>query len=159
LKKLQKKAYAKKQASSQERTTRENEYKTTISEFLVDNKEKRDKRPRRMSCQVMSRWYRAPEVILTCENYGQEGDIYSMGLILVEMIYCSTTYHKDPDFDPRNRYMFQGNACFPISPFENEGLTKNDQLIKLLEKMKINPEKDFSFLSNEEEEGYTREAH
>jgi serine/threonine protein kinase len=74
----------------------------------------------------MSRWYRSPEVILTCANYGQEVDIFAMGLVLVEMIYCSTTYHNDPGFNSKNRYMFQGKACFPISPIENEGLTKDD---------------------------------
>jgi serine/threonine protein kinase len=100
----------------------------------------------------MSRWYRSPEVVLTCSNYGQEGDLYAMGLILVEMTYCSTIYHNDPSFDSMNRYQFQGNTCFPISPFETEVLTKNDQLIKLLKKMQINPKQDFSFISNDEED-------
>lgn len=111
-----------------------------------------------MTCQVMSRWYRAPEVILTCANYGQASDIFAMGLILVEMIYCSTTYHNDLGFKPKNRYLFQGNACFPISPEDNEGLTKDDQLIKILQRLKINPDHDFSFLTNGDEDGYTKEA-
>jgi serine/threonine protein kinase len=106
----------------------------------------------------MSRWYRSPEIVLTSANYGQEIDIFAMGLILVEMIYCSTTYHCD-GFNPKNRYMFKGNACFPISPNENDGLTKDDQLVKLMEKLQIDRKQDFSFLSNENEKDYSIEAH
>jgi len=71
-----------------------------------------------------------------------------MGLVLVEMIYCSSTYHDDPEFNSKNRYMFKGNACFPISPIENEELTEGDQLIKFLERMELDPKHDFSFLTD-----------
>jgi cyclin-dependent kinase 2 len=38
------------------------------------------------SLNVQTLWYRAPEVLLGCENYGPEVDVWSVGCILVEVI-------------------------------------------------------------------------
>lgn len=92
----------------EERKSRYEEFNSNISEFLAKNMKVIDQKPRAMTCQVMSRWYRAPEVILTCANYGQPVDIFALGLVLIEMIYCSTVYHEDEGFNPNNRYLFPG---------------------------------------------------
>ena len=42
----------------------------------------------------MSRWYRAPEIILIDHNYNKSIDIWSIGCILAEMLYCSTEYSE-----------------------------------------------------------------
>ena len=79
--------------------------------------------------------------------------------MLIEMICCSTDYSKSPDFTPKNRFLFKGTSCFPISPGENkESVSENDQLIKLLERYSIDPDVDFSFVTNEDGETYLKEA-
>ena len=104
-----------------------------------------------MSPSIMSRWYRAPEVILT-SNYDQSIDIFSLGLMLVEIIYCST---EQANLNSKNRYLFQGKYCFPISPKENEkSIDENDQLVKLMERFDIESKMDFSFASSDLETKY-----
>ena len=61
-----------------------------------------------MTAAVLSRWYRAPEVIVT-EHYTQAIDIYIMGIILYELLSCSIG-SKD------KRFPYQGSSCFPLSP-------------------------------------------
>jgi serine/threonine protein kinase len=64
----------------------------------------------------MTRWYRSPEVIQINLNYGKPGDIWGVGLILAEMMACSDIYYKEEGYNHRNRYVFRGKACYPISP-------------------------------------------
>lgn len=47
------------------------------------------KRIRCLSSRIVSRWYRAPEVILTEKDYESTLDIWSMGCILAETLSCS----------------------------------------------------------------------
>ena len=47
------------------------------------------KRTRCLSSRIVSRWYRAPEVILTEKDYDCTLDIWSMGCILAETLSCS----------------------------------------------------------------------
>lgn len=47
------------------------------------------KRVRCLSSRIVSRWYRAPEVILTEKDYESTLDIWSMGCILAETLSCS----------------------------------------------------------------------
>ena len=49
------------------------------------NKEK----PRCLSNHICSRWYRAPEIILTERIYEQPMDMWAIGCILAELIHCS----------------------------------------------------------------------
>jgi mitogen-activated protein kinase 1/3 len=71
-----------------DRKSRKELFKDQVVKYLDEEKESVKKLPRDMTCQVMSRWYRAPEIILTNELYGQAVDIWSVGLILVELLYC-----------------------------------------------------------------------
>ena len=48
-----------------------------------------EKRVRCLSSRIVSRWYRAPEVILTEKDYDSSIDIWSMGCILGETLACS----------------------------------------------------------------------
>jgi serine/threonine protein kinase len=77
-----------------------------------------DKKPRDLSNCVVSRWYRAPEIILTQKRYDQSVDIWSMGCILAELIYSSMQYSQDPKFDQDDRFLFPGTSSFPLSPCE-----------------------------------------
>lgn len=39
-----------------------------------------------MTEYVVTRWYRAPELLLSCENYGASIDVWSVGCILAEIL-------------------------------------------------------------------------
>lgn len=102
----------------------------------------------------MSRWYRSPEVILTYPYYNQGADIWSLGCILAELIYCSTDYSNNNGFDNKKRFIFQGDSCFPISPQKNqsdknqESVSSKDQIIKICQRLKELDDNDFSFISD-----------
>ena len=97
-----------------------------------------------MSNCVVSRWYRAPEVILTQKRYDQAIDIWSMGCILSELLYCTDVYAQDISHQQNDRFLFPGTSCFPLSPcgeeaqFKSAGsetsnvVSENDQLLKIL---------------------------
>jgi serine/threonine protein kinase len=123
---------------------------------------KTEQKERDMTCCVMTRIYRPPEIILTHNEYGKPADIWSLGVVLAEMMACSDVYYRVKEFfSPRSRFLFLGKACFPISPNSNKSvdLTKEDQLIKILERFPNTDEDlDISFLKNEEERAYHHQA-
>jgi mitogen-activated protein kinase 1/3 len=60
---------------------------------------------------VVTRWYRAPEVILLQENYTQAIDVWSVGCIFAELLGMLEGTHV-LDRGP----LFPGMSCFPLSP-------------------------------------------
>jgi len=64
---------------------------------------------------VVTRWYRAPEVVLNERHYGPELDVWSVGCILAEM------YYKNPLF-PGKDYQDQLSQIFGVigSPSEED---------------------------------------
>ena len=69
---------------------------------------------RNMSETIMTRWYRAPEVILV-EKYNSKVDIWSTGCIFAEALRYSEKYRK-PDSSKNANVLFRGAMCYPISP-------------------------------------------
>ena len=63
-----------------------------MSDHLKNTKEERAKKKRDMTCGIQTRWYRAPEVILTDKNYDKSVDIWSAGVILAELLKISVQY-------------------------------------------------------------------
>ena len=51
------------------------------------------KRP--MTAHVVSRWYRAPEVILGNTSYDQSLDVWSVGCVLAELIGFTDQYRQN----------------------------------------------------------------
>ena len=100
------------------RVSRQQEFKQQMSECLNDVREQRNekKNKREMTEAVYSRWYRPPEIILLDHNYNQSADIWSLGCILAEMLYCSTPYIYKKKYRFKKRIMFMGKCCHPISP-------------------------------------------
>eukprot|EP01055_Gregarina_sp_Pseudo9_P005305 Gregarina_sp_Pseudo_9__5304@NODE_618_length_2478_cov_331_368594_g584_i0_p1_GENE_NODE_618_length_2478_cov_331_368594_g584_i0NODE_618_length_2478_cov_331_368594_g584_i0_p1_ORF_typecomplete_len431_score103_17Pkinase/PF00069_25/7_5e64Pkinase_Tyr/PF07714_17/8_6e37Kdo/PF06293_14/6_7e09Kinaselike/PF14531_6/8_8e08Pkinase_fungal/PF17667_1/7_8e02Pkinase_fungal/PF17667_1/5e07Pkinase_fungal/PF17667_1/4_1e03RIO1/PF01163_22/4_5e05WaaY/PF06176_11/2_4e03WaaY/PF06176_11/9_7e05FTA2/PF13095_6/1_8e03FTA2/PF13095_6/ len=62
---------------------------------------------------VVTRWYRAPELILLQENYTEAIDVWSVGCIAAElfnMVRENCPVHND------RGPLFPGASCFPLSP-------------------------------------------
>jgi serine/threonine protein kinase len=47
----------------------------------------REHKKRDLSISIQTRWYRAPEVILTDKHYNQAIDIWGIGCILSELMF------------------------------------------------------------------------
>ena len=88
-----------------------------------------------MTCAIMTRFYRAPEAILT-EEYDKSVDLWSVGVILAELIMASQTKSKPKGASNLSIFMFPGGSCYPQSPFSENSETVNidDQIFKILEK-------------------------
>ena len=93
-------------------------FQKKMAKALVKHKSDRDDRKRDMTEVVQTRWYRSPEVILTDKNYDQSADIWSLGVSLAELLYCATC--RDCKLNQKDRYLFKGNSCFPMSPRTKE---------------------------------------
>lgn len=105
-----------KDASPEEQDNQRQMFKTKTSAYLAATKPEAEKKVRDLSNCVVSRWYRAPEIILTQKRYDQAIDIWSMGCILSEMINCSDVYQGSKDHDQEDRFLFPGTSCFPLTP-------------------------------------------
>lgn len=62
---------------------------------------------------VVTRWYRAPEVILMEREYGKEMDVWSLGCVFAEML--GMIRENIPQYVERTP-LFPGKSCFPLSP-------------------------------------------
>eukprot|EP00930_Biecheleria_cincta_P025904 TRINITY_DN18362_c0_g1_i1.p1 TRINITY_DN18362_c0_g1~~TRINITY_DN18362_c0_g1_i1.p1 ORF type:complete len:434 (+),score=90.29 TRINITY_DN18362_c0_g1_i1:32-1303(+) len=60
---------------------------------------------------VVTRWYRAPELILLSEKYTEAIDVWSVGCIYAELMGMLEGKHH-LDRGP----LFPGSSCFPLSP-------------------------------------------
>jgi serine/threonine protein kinase len=90
-----------------------------MADFLDLKKNERAKASRQLTPKTMTRWYRAPEVCLTERDYNKAVDIWSLGVILSELVYCSNPY-VTKDFNSSNRFLFNGNSSYPLSPKKAE---------------------------------------
>jgi mitogen-activated protein kinase 1/3 len=99
----------------------------------------------------MTRWYRAPEVIVL-EPYDSKIDIWSVGCIFAEAMRCSIPQSKKNNASLKQRFLFTGSSCYPISPANSQDehqVDINDQLIKITERFpKIKKDIDLSFISS-----------
>jgi serine/threonine protein kinase len=81
-----------------------------------------------MSHHVVTRWYRAPEIILCNGQYSQAIDVWSTGCIFAELLFLMQPPAIRPTKDP----LFPGRSCFPLSPRQERGYNpatdKTDQL-------------------------------
>ena len=64
----------------------------------------------------MTRWYRAPEIILLSDFYTSAIDVWSVGCIFAELMsMMKENYATFADREP----LFPGHSCFPLSPGYN----------------------------------------
>ena len=74
---------------------------------------KNQKKEQILSVHVVSRWYRAPELILIETNYTGSIDVWSVGCIFGELMMMIKENAKT--FMDRTP-LFPGTSCFPLSP-------------------------------------------
>ena len=80
---------------------------------LLKTVSKRKNLERELTSHIVTRWYRAPEIILLEKDYGPAVDMWGLGCITGELYTllkeCSPTFL---DREP----LFKGKSCFPLSP-------------------------------------------
>merc|ERR1712007_47451 len=113
---------------------------------------------RHLTGHVVTRWYRAPELILLQENYTQAIDVWSVGCIYAELLGMLEGTKTD-DRGP----LFPGSSCFPLSPdnkhktdyrFHTRG--KHDQLNMIFNLLGTPSEADISQLERDDAKRYIR---
>jgi mitogen-activated protein kinase 1/3 len=113
---------------------------------------------RHLTGHVVTRWYRAPELILLQENYTQAIDVWSVGCIYAELLGMVEGTKTD-DRGP----LFPGSSCFPLSPdnkhktdyrFHTRG--KHDQLNMIFNLLGTPSEADISQLERDDAKRYIR---
>lgn len=111
--------------------------RTEVLQQLKKTKELRKNMKRQLTGHVVTRWYRAPELILLEKDYGPAIDMWSVGCIFAELLgmmkeSAATYLDRKP--------LFPGKSCFPLSPDRHARIqangfpvTKDDQLAVIFE--------------------------
>ena len=114
------------------------------------------KMSRILTGHVVTRWYRAPEVILMEREYGKEIDVWSLGCVFAEML--GMIRENIPQYVERTP-LFPGRSCFPLSPDLSTNEMKagypcaeNDQLSLIFHI--VGTQQDFSFISDPKAKRY-----
>mmetsp|Transcript_25191 Transcript_25191/g.18987 ORF Transcript_25191/g.18987 Transcript_25191/m.18987 type:complete len:217 (+) Transcript_25191:92-742(+) len=105
---------------------------------------------RELTGHVVTRWYRAPELILLEKDYGEAIDIWSVGCIFGELL--SMLKENVPIFLDR-KPLFPGSSCFPLSPDSNVKklgmqVSKMDQLNVIFDFIGTPNKDDVSFVTD-----------
>eukprot|EP00929_Paragymnodinium_shiwhaense_P050451 TRINITY_DN2538_c0_g2_i1.p1 TRINITY_DN2538_c0_g2~~TRINITY_DN2538_c0_g2_i1.p1 ORF type:complete len:446 (+),score=77.98 TRINITY_DN2538_c0_g2_i1:187-1524(+) len=113
---------------------------------------------RHLTGHVVTRWYRAPELILLQESYTEAIDVWSVGCIYAEllgMLPGTKTESRGP--------LFPGSSCFPLSPdhkhktdyrYHTKG--KHDQLNMIFNLLGTPSEADIHQLEREDAKKYIK---
>jgi len=116
-----------------------------------------------LSHHVVTRWYRAPELILIQNNYTRAIDVWSLGCIFGELM----TLLKDNCVNPYERKpLFPGKSCFPLSPPKDQStliktnhgypVDSRDQLNVIFEVIGTPMEEDLDFITDLHAKDYLR---
>ena len=89
------------------------EKKDDMKSRLLKTKDQRKNMKRELTGHVVTRWYRAPEIILLEKDYGPAIDIWALGCIFSELLGMMKEHA--PTFMDRTP-LFPGKSCFPLSP-------------------------------------------
>ena len=123
-----------------------------MSKRLMRTKEVRKNMKRELTGHVVTRWYRAPELILLEKDYGPAIDMWSVGCIFAELL--GMMKESAPTYLDR-KPLFPGKSCFPLSPDktvkeERKGFpfSKNDQLAIIFDVIGTPSEDDKSYVTD-----------
>ena len=113
---------------------------------------------RELTGHVVTRWYRAPELILLEKDYGPAIDVWSVGCIVAELM--SMMKENAATFMDR-KPLFPGKSCFPLSPDKypqgkRDGFpfSNTDQLNIIFEIIGVPSEEEKSFVSDAKASDY-----
>ena len=116
-------------------------------EFLKHSPEKGRKSVARMltTQHVVTRWYRAPEIILLDSYYGPPVDVWGVGCILAELLTmnrknAATQYDREP--------LFPGMCSPSLSQAAMSHPDHHDQLEIIFDVIGTPQHKDFQFIQN-----------
>ena len=138
--------------STQESPENEAEKKENLRAKLVKTKDARRGMKRELTGHVVTRWYRAPEIILLEKDYGPGIDVWAVGCIFAELL--GMMRENAPTFMDRQP-LFPGKSCFPLSPAKNPTeqrkgfpFSSNDQLAIIFAVIGTPSESDKSFVTD-----------
>lgn len=101
---------------------------------------------------MVTRWYRAPELILLEKDYGPAIDMWSVGCIYAELL--GMMKESAPTYLDR-KPLFPGRSCFPLSPDREARIASNgfpigkdDQLAVIFEILGTPDENDLSYVTD-----------
>jgi len=139
-------------------TTKPKEGKGKLVKSSAGLKSKNVKRE--LTGHVVTRWYRAPEVILLEKDYTAAIDTWSVGCILAELL--GMIKENAPTFLDRSP-LFPGTSCFPLSPGRENTVKRGgfphssqDQLSIIFSVLGTPKEEDFEFVSDAKAIEYLR---
>lgn len=123
------------------------ENKKTASHRLAPRK--KSKLTTMLTSHVVTRWYRAPEVILMEKNYGAAIDMWAVGCIFAELLAMfkgNSVYFTD------RKPLFPGTSCYPLSPGgeRDPRNQEQDQLSVILKVLGTPGPEDCAFMGNQE---------
>lgn len=93
-----------------------------MTKRLLKTKDQRKNIKRELTGHVVTRWYRAPELILLEKEYGPAIDVWSVGCIFAELL--GMMKESAPTYLDR-RPLFPGKSCFPLSPDHDNKAVEN----------------------------------
>lgn len=123
-----------------------------------DNRDQNFVNKRELTLHVVTRWYRAPEVILLEKQYNKEIDIWSLGCVYAEIL--SLVKANAPHYIERGP-LFPGVSCFPLSPDVKTNIKRmgypcaeNDQLNMIFNVLGTPKEDDLTFITDPKARAY-----
>lgn len=137
-------------------TNNSNKKDTTTKPHLGQMKKQGNMKPG-LSVHVVTRWYRAPELILIEKDYTSAIDVWSVGCIFAELLMMIKENAKT--FAERTP-LFPGKFCFPLSPPDNKNnsikinqygfpIDKTDQLNVIFSVIGTPSNEDLDFITDQ----------
>lgn len=115
---------------------------------------------RELTGHVVTRWYRAPELILLEREYTKAIDVWSVGCVIAEL--CGMLRENAPTFMDRSP-LFPGNSCFPLSPDHQTKMRRagfpssnSDQLNVIFEVIGTPDESEIDFITDDKASLYLK---
>lgn len=131
-----------------------------MMQALKATKDQRKKMKRELTGHVVTRWYRAPELILLEKDYGPAIDMWSVGCVFAELL--GMMQENAPTYLERSP-LFPGKSCFPLSPDRQARVqangfpvAKDDQLAMIFEVIGSPTEEDISHITDAKATNYLK---